>query len=948
MTGEEEGCVDMGTSPDPYQGSSLTARSSSAQALTPPQVSTMLPPPMALFDPDDTNRRFVGTPDYLAPETINGTGQDQVSDWWSLGCILFEFICGYPPFHADTPDKVFENILDRKIHWPDEEMCPLSDEAKDLINRLLCLDPAHRLGANRDEQYANGGDEIRSHPWFADINWETLREDEASFVPACENPEDTEYFDSRGASMQNFDAEFADQGNSPANTPGGDYPERPHDALSRVRTQFNSMKRGLMPLHIPPHVRDGRSRRLSEPVNVDDFGSFSFKNLPVLERANKDVIQKLRAEALQAQSKPGSALNSPLAGSPSPSLESSPMLPVPPQRTLSTNKGSNRPVSPSFLTNPGASPSRISQPSSPLLVHFSTGQNHERRKTSSGSSATSAPNHGSLQPGSFFDAPRLAANFKAASTASSPIKLPKTPSALESSIPEKVVLPQRPHSMYQSAITSPPRTRSQTVGSQDNDIPRDLLANHHKRRSGVFDLSPSSSDNEDPRQRALLRVQRRRQSSRRLSQMSFVDGPIFRPLDVLICEDHPVSRLVMEKLMEKLRCRTISVHNGSEAMRYAMGEVKFDIIMMEFKLPQVNGADVARMIRDTKNPNSHTPIVAVTGYLKELQMPHHFDGLIEKPPTTAKLVDTMGKLCQWKPPPPNQSPAAPLPPIVPSSLRRESVRLEDSPTSQSSGFVPISSSSYRGSSREDSISSSFFTDTDSRSDDIPVIISRQATDDWREHDLTRAFGGLGISRDLVAEPDVKPPLGHAQLPLLRPQVSAPPALGAKTPRKQRSGESVNPSKRHPRDAARDEAADSGDDEDEELGDTQVRAKSPKGRTKPSKLGIEMLRTNSQGSVVSVEERTAAAVDLLPSSPPPVISEETAAEEEQGGATTKADLPPHASLTPPMLFPMEPGEAVREIDMDATPRPQHQLSTPDSEPTPRASMSRASSSPARRV
>jgi len=43
---------------------------------------------------------------------------------------------------------------------------------------------------------------------------------------------------------------------------------------------------------------------------------------------------------------------------------------------------------------------------------------------------------------------------------------------------------------------------------------------------------------------------------------------------LLVCEDHPVSRMVMERMLEKLRCRTISVDNGSEAMRCAMGEVK--------------------------------------------------------------------------------------------------------------------------------------------------------------------------------------------------------------------------------------------------------------------------------------------------------------------------------------------------------------------------------------
>jgi microtubule-associated serine/threonine kinase len=34
-------------------------------------------------------------------------------DWWSLGVILFEFITGAPPFAADTPEEIFQNILDR-------------------------------------------------------------------------------------------------------------------------------------------------------------------------------------------------------------------------------------------------------------------------------------------------------------------------------------------------------------------------------------------------------------------------------------------------------------------------------------------------------------------------------------------------------------------------------------------------------------------------------------------------------------------------------------------------------------------------------------------------------------------------------------------------------------------------------------------------------------------
>ncbi|KAI9751660.1 MAG: erg26, C-3 sterol dehydrogenase [Chaenotheca gracillima] len=929
---EEETHSEGSGSPDLYALQPAVSQGSSGQNNTPPQPS-MMPPPMALFDPEDSNRRFVGTPDYLAPETINGVGQDEMSDWWSLGCILFEFLYGYPPFHAPTPDKVFENILERRIDWPDEEEMPASAEVKDLMNKLMCTNPRDRFGANIDEKFSCGGEEIRNHPWFSGMQWETVLQDEAQFIPNPENPEDTEYFDARGATLQSFAEEMEDQISSPALTPSTEPHDRPHDALNGVRSQVNSIKRGLMPLHIPPHVRDGRSRRLSEPMAADDFGSFAFKNLPVLEKANKDVIQKLRAEAMQAQSKHIPTSSSASATSPAPSLEGSPILPKPLKRQISSSK--NRAASPSVSN---ASPSRASQPSSPLLVSFSAGQNHERRKTSSTSSSLSHQSSNSLQPGSFFDGPRVVTGLKATSTASSPIKHTKLPPPLQLS-------PQKGISHSQSSAPSS-RARSQTVGSQEADSPaKDLF--HHKRRSGVFDMSPSSSDNEDSRASAILRVQRRRESSRRMSQINFSDGPMFRPLDVLICEDHPVSRMVMEKLLEKLRCRTITVDNGSEAMRYAMSEVKFDIIMMEFRLPQINGADVARMIRDTKNANSHTPIVAVTGYLKELQAPHHFDAMIEKPPTTSKLVDVMSKLCQWKAPPPGNNKQAPNLQSMPSSgLRRESTRLEDSPSSASSGFAQMPGSTFRGSSREDSVSSSFFGDSESvMNDEFPVIVSRAAGDEWGGENA------LGFSEDSFVEQQQQQQPGTKALAPLTKQESAPPIIQTKAPRRQRSGEMAK--ERKTQGALSSglgsgtgpyEGAESGDDEDDELGDAQVRAKSPhaKSASRGSKLGTEMLRTNSRGSVISNSEASLRTSMEALSSSSTVRGEPTVKEVGghrdtpavgTGGGGDEGGYP--SATTPPEMFPREPGDRVTDVDMDATPRPPSQaMIVEDEEPTPR--------------
>lgn len=51
---------------------------------------------------------------------------------------------GIPPFNADTPEEIFDNILDRRITWPDEE--DMSPECRDLIDKLLQPNPLKRFG----------------------------------------------------------------------------------------------------------------------------------------------------------------------------------------------------------------------------------------------------------------------------------------------------------------------------------------------------------------------------------------------------------------------------------------------------------------------------------------------------------------------------------------------------------------------------------------------------------------------------------------------------------------------------------------------------------------------------------------------------------------------------------------------------------------------------------
>ncbi|KAK7341064.1 hypothetical protein VNO80_23988 [Phaseolus coccineus] len=165
----------------------------STDDLSAPSFSAILeddePKPTHSFKREERQRQsVVGTPDYLAPEILLGMGHGVTADWWSVGVILYELLVGIPPFNAEHPQQIFDNIINRDIQWPkipDE----ISFEAYDLINKLLNENPVQRLGAT-------GATEVKRHAFFKDINWDTLARQKAMFIPSAEAL-DTSYFMSR-------------------------------------------------------------------------------------------------------------------------------------------------------------------------------------------------------------------------------------------------------------------------------------------------------------------------------------------------------------------------------------------------------------------------------------------------------------------------------------------------------------------------------------------------------------------------------------------------------------------------------------------------------------------------------------------------------------------------------------------------------------------------------
>ena len=81
--------------------------------------------------------------------------------------------------------EIFSRILDRQLTWPEDE--EVSPECRDLVDRLLQLDPFERLGHR-------GAGEIKLHPWFQGLDWTSLARTKAAFIPAVESETDTSYF----------------------------------------------------------------------------------------------------------------------------------------------------------------------------------------------------------------------------------------------------------------------------------------------------------------------------------------------------------------------------------------------------------------------------------------------------------------------------------------------------------------------------------------------------------------------------------------------------------------------------------------------------------------------------------------------------------------------------------------------------------------------------------
>lgn len=139
---------------------------------------------------EQTADTICGTPEYVAPEVLQAQPYGRAVDWWSVGTLLYEMMAGLPPFYDKNRNTMFQKIISATLTFPRD----FSRSTIDLITKLLHRNPEQRLGSGPTD-----AEELKCHPFFANIEWKLLEEKKIPppWKPTLLNQTDTRYFNKK-------------------------------------------------------------------------------------------------------------------------------------------------------------------------------------------------------------------------------------------------------------------------------------------------------------------------------------------------------------------------------------------------------------------------------------------------------------------------------------------------------------------------------------------------------------------------------------------------------------------------------------------------------------------------------------------------------------------------------------------------------------------------------
>ncbi|KAI0331480.1 kinase-like protein [Cubamyces sp. BRFM 1775] len=123
-----------------------------------------------------------GSMAYMAPEILAKRGYTYTIDWWSLGVCAYELIFGRRPFRGKTNSDLTHSIAKDSLRFPEDAESRCSRAGIQALKGFLERDPSRRLGCKPNGE---GFEELKRHPWFSCIDWDTLetKEQTAPFIP---------------------------------------------------------------------------------------------------------------------------------------------------------------------------------------------------------------------------------------------------------------------------------------------------------------------------------------------------------------------------------------------------------------------------------------------------------------------------------------------------------------------------------------------------------------------------------------------------------------------------------------------------------------------------------------------------------------------------------------------------------------------------------------------